>query len=402
MADKTIGDLTQAASIGSEDLFVLEQGGEAKKLKGARLVKYAQDTVSAQVTAATEAAESAETAKTGAESAQTQAQAARDAIINMIVEAITLEQGSPATVEKSLVDSVYKLTFGLPKGEKGAKGDTGPANTLAIGTVTKGTEAAATITGSAPNQTLNLVLPKGDKGDKGATGETGATGPQGPQGLQGLPGEKGDKGETGATGATGPKGDKGDTGPKGEQGLQGPQGIQGKTGATGNGIASIALKSGTHAAGTTDTYEITFTDGTTFDFFVYNGANGTGAGDMLASTYDPQGKAQDIFAYVDNAISGVTKSDVGLGNVDNVKQYSASNPPPYPVTSVNGQTGGVTVNVPTVPSTTNILKGDGSGGLVAATRGSDYIASGNIVKQTLVSTETTPTENYAINWVYGN
>ena len=38
-----------------------------------------------------------------------------------------------------------------------------------------------------------------------------------------------------------------------------------------------------------------------------------------------------------------SKSDVGLGNVDNVKQYSASNPPPYPVTSVNGQTGAVTI-----------------------------------------------------------
>ena len=37
------------------------------------------------------------------------------------------------------------------------------------------------------------------------------------------------------------------------------------------------------------------------------------------------------------------KSDVGLGNVDNVQQYSASNPPPYPVTSVNGQTGDVVV-----------------------------------------------------------
>ena len=35
------------------------------------------------------------------------------------------------------------------------------------------------------------------------------------------------------------------------------------------------------------------------------------------------------------------KSDIGLGNVDNVKQYSASNPPPYPVTSVNGATGDV-------------------------------------------------------------
>lgn len=60
-----------------------------------------------------------------------------------------------------------------------------------------------------------------------------------------------------------------------------------------------------------------------------------------------------------------------------------------------------TTIIPSVPNTTAILKGDGSGGVVAATRGSDYIASGNIVKQTLVNTETTPTENFAINWVYG-
>lgn len=78
----------------------------------------------------------------------------------------------------------------------------------------------------------------------------------------------------------------------------------------------------------------------------------------------------------------VGKADVGLGNVDNVKQYSADNPPPY-------------------PATTKPIKGDGSGGLAAAVPGSDYIASGNITKQTLVATETTPTENYAINWVYG-
>lgn len=39
-----------------------------------------------------------------------------------------------------------------------------------------------------------------------------------------------------------------------------------------------------------------------------------------------------------------SKSEVGLGNVDNVKQYSASNPPPYPVTSVNGKTGAVTID----------------------------------------------------------
>lgn len=40
----------------------------------------------------------------------------------------------------------------------------------------------------------------------------------------------------------------------------------------------------------------------------------------------------------------LAKGDVGLGNVDNVKQYSASNPPPYPVTSVNGQTGAVSLS----------------------------------------------------------
>ena len=46
-----------------------------------------------------------------------------------------------------------------------------------------------------------------------------------------------------------------------------------------------------------------------------------------------------------------SKSDVGLDNVDNVKQYSASNPPPYPVTSVNGKTGAVTISIPIQAST---------------------------------------------------
>ena len=47
-------------------------------------------------------------------------------------------------------------------------------------------------------------------------------------------------------------------------------------------------------------------------------------------------------------------ASVGLGNVDNVKQYSATNPPPYPVTSVNGKTGAVRVHeVPAVTTTDN-------------------------------------------------
>lgn len=338
IVDKAISDLTQALQITGEDLFVLEQGGEAKNVKGSQVVQYAKDSVAAEVqgvkkyadnakasanaaaasaekaagaaqgiddkvaaadasakaaassaaaaaasatgvdekvqaakTAATNAAKSetaakaaqtaaanaqkaaesaqtgAQSAKTAAESAQeaaesakdaaagsstaagqkatqaaqsaedaasaksaaetakTDAQAARDAIVNMIVEAVTLETGKPATVSKSLVDNVYKLVFGLPRGGTGA---------------------------------------------------------------------------------------------------QGPQG------ATGNGISGIALKSGTHAPGTSDVYTITLTDGTTFDFAVYNGANGQGAGDMLASVYDPQGKHQDVFKYVDDAIGAIPTPDV--------------------------------------------------------------------------------------------
>lgn len=42
-----------------------------------------------------------------------------------------------------------------------------------------------------------------------------------------------------------------------------------------------------------------------------------------------------------------TAKEVGLGNVADERQYSAQNPPPYPVRSVNGQTGGVIIEVPT-------------------------------------------------------
>ena len=43
-------------------------------------------------------------------------------------------------------------------------GADGPPNTLAIGTVVEGPTAGATITGTSPNQTLNLVLPEADPG----------------------------------------------------------------------------------------------------------------------------------------------------------------------------------------------------------------------------------------------
>lgn len=106
----------------------------------------------------------------------------------------TLPPGQPATVVIDNGVSPPTISFGIPSGATGPQGGigpvgpqgpigntgaTGPANTLAIGVVTTGapgSAAAATITGAAPNQILNLTIP---------------TGAQGPQGIQGPPGADG-------------------------------------------------------------------------------------------------------------------------------------------------------------------------------------------------------------------
>lgn len=52
-------------------------------------------------------------------------------------------------------------------GPQGIAGTNGETPTLAIGTVTTGapgTQASATITGAAPNYTLNLTIPQGPTG----------------------------------------------------------------------------------------------------------------------------------------------------------------------------------------------------------------------------------------------
>ena len=84
-----------------------------------------------------------------------------------------------------------------------------------------------------------------------------------------------------------------------------PTGEQGPQGTPGSSIADIERTDGTGAPGTIDTYTITLTDGGTFDFRVYNGADGKGAGDMTAIVYDPTGKKMDIFSYADRAASAL-------------------------------------------------------------------------------------------------
>lgn len=251
MADQTIGSLPAAASVADDALLVAEIQGVAVKITGAQLKDLVKAGVEVYVTSAEEASEKAleasnkalnavdkigtavEDTKANAEGAQ----AARTAIENMLVEAVSLETGQPATVSKELVDGVVKLVFGLPAGEQGEKGDPGSS------------------------------------------------------------------------------------------------------------IQSITRTAGTGAPGTTDTYTITLTDGSTTEFYVYNGKDGEGAGDMTKNVYDPQGKNTDVFKYVDDALKG--KQDTLTGTQGQVVGFDADgNPiaqdaPEGGVTSFNNRRGAV-------------------------------------------------------------
>lgn len=101
--------------------------------------------------------------------------------VSLTVGTVTKGDQPSVTITGTAPHQVIDLV--LPKGDRGEKGDTGaastvpgPANSLSIGTVTGGATAGATITGTAPAQTLSLVLPKGDKGDRGPQGDKGAPG----------------------------------------------------------------------------------------------------------------------------------------------------------------------------------------------------------------------------------
>ena len=177
--------------------------------------------------------------------------------------------GESAQASASISETGLEFTFVLPKGDKG---DTG----VSIATVSfkeYDSNGGAVYTITMDNgTTTTFTAPKGSQGDKGNTGDTGAT-------ISSVTFKEYDSNggavytitmTDGVTAEfTAPKGQKGDKGDIGD------------TGATGNGIESVTLVSGSHAAGTTDTYRITFTNGETADFTVYNGANGEGAGDML-------------------------------------------------------------------------------------------------------------------------
>lgn len=114
--------------------------------------------------AANTAASNANTKATAADTAASAANNAAAKINNMTVAATGLAAGATPTATISEVSGHKHIAFGIPQG---AKGDTGATPALSIGTVTTGapgTQASASMGGTAAAPVLNLTIPRGDAG----------------------------------------------------------------------------------------------------------------------------------------------------------------------------------------------------------------------------------------------
>ena len=230
-----------------------------------------------------------------------------------------------------------------PQGEKGVQGDPGVSPTF------EWQDTVLVVTDVNGQHSQDLEGPQGPQGIQGPQGLKGDTGEQGPQGIQGIQGPKGDKGDPFSVSkvyesidamnagyatdgvpiggfvviTTGDVDDednakvycKGDTayeyitdmsgaqgiqGPQGEQGPQGPVGPQGPKGDTGD-------------AGQMDT---------ALDPDSSNGVQNkviTENINRIDTELDTKAASSDLTSHTSNTSNphGVTKAQVGLGNVDN-------------------------------------------------------------------------------------
>jgi len=123
------------------------------------------------------------------------------------------------------------------------------------------------------------------------------------------------------------------------------QSINNKTGA-------VSLVAGDIGAVSTSDVTTTLGSSTTkvpSEKAVSDAITAAGGGDMMRATYDATNAVADAGGIVDYVMNNapvvsvntktgavtLSKSDIGLSNVDNVRQYSASNPPPYPEANKN-------------------------------------------------------------------
>jgi hypothetical protein len=177
----------------------------------------------------------------------------------------TIDATQTATITNAGTAYAAKFNFALPRGYTGLPG---PATTLSVGSVTTGTTAAVSITGSAPSQQVSFVLPRGPAGPTNSLTVGSVT-----------------TGTTAAVSITG-------TAPSQQVSFVLPLGPQGATGPTGKDGAIPQISIGnvsTVSSGSSATVTATPSNGganVTLDFGIPRGANGTGGSSSSLSLSD--------------------------------------------------------------------------------------------------------------------
>lgn len=276
-----------------------------------------------------------------------------------------LVPGSRATVTNSGTDSAAVFNFGIPRGEDGE------AATVDVGSVTTlpaGSDATVTNTGTAKDAIFNFGIPQGTKGETGDKGDTGAAATISVGNTTTLPaGSSATVTNAGTSSAAVfnfgiPKGDKGENGDAATIAV-------GTTTTLTPGTSATVTNAGTSSAavfnfgipkgsqGDAATIQV----GTVTTLPAGSNATVTNSGTSSAAVFDfgiPKGDT--------GAVSNVSYNDLlnkpsinghtitGAMTDANLEIYGKNNVPPYPVTSVNGQTGDVSLNIPNILTLTNV------------------------------------------------
>lgn len=295
-------------------------------------------------------------------------------------ETTTGEPGTDAQVVNTGTDVNAVFNFTIPRGEKGDqgnKGDTGKAATVAAGTTTTlpaGSSASVTNSGTANAAVFNFSIPQGAQGEQGIQGKQGEPGKDGaaatitagtvttlPAGSAATVTNSGTSSEAVFDFGI-PKGEKGDTGSAASVSVgttstlsPGSNATVTNSGTSSDAVFNFGIPKGSQ--GDAATIQI----GTVTTLPAGSNATVTNSGTSSAAVFDfgiPKGDTGTVsnVSYNDllnkPSVNGHTLS--GPMTDASLEVYGKNNAPPYPVTSVNGQTGDVSLNIPNIVTLTNV------------------------------------------------
>ena len=326
MADKAISDLTQALQITGEDLFVLQQNGEAKKLKGSQVVQYAKDSVAAEVQGVKEYADTAKASADAAAKDATRAETAAQGIDDKVSAADASAKAaasSAAAAAASATGVDEKVQAAQTAATNAAKSETAAkAAQTAAANAQKAAESAQTGAQNAKTA-AESAQEAAESAKDAAAGSSTAAGQKATQAAQSAEDAASAKSaaETAKTDAQAARDSivnmivEAVTLASGSDATVSKSVVdnvfklafgipRGNPGADAPTITGITIRQSDYHM------IVSLSDGTTYDAGYCRGAAGAGSGDMMAAVYDPQGKQLDIYKYVDDAFSNVPATNV--------------------------------------------------------------------------------------------